>query len=186
MKKIILIAAAALFLSACSQQAQKKPHSTHTTSSPQARQSSKYPQADIHKKYPGLKLMTVPAEFRGTWYRSDPFANKARKLVITKHLVNGSVLYRKISQIKLDHNSLKQKKYAGDISLGRLSQKNGQNWLRVQDILGTVDLVYISGAFKGHKCLYLAYSSGDIHSAIFKNPQVALKYRKYDFSRVLN
>ena len=33
-------------------------------------------------------------------------------------------------------------------------------------------------------CLYLAYSSGDIHSAMFKDKKVALHYRKYDFSKV--
>ena len=142
---------------------------------------------DLKKKYRGLKLMTVPSEFRGTWYRSDAFSKKARKLIITNHLVNGSVLYKKVGKFKLDHNSTKQnKEYAGNISLGNYLQKNGQSWLRVTDILGTVDLVYITGNFKGHECLYLAYSSGDIHSAIFKDAKTAIKYRKYDFSKVNN
>jgi hypothetical protein len=54
------------------------------------------------------------------------------------------------------------------------------------DFLDTVDIIYITGTFKGHRCLYLAYSSGDIHSAIFKDQKAALKYRKYDFSKVTN
>lgn len=32
--------------------------------------------------------------------------------------------------------------------------------------------------------LYLAYSSSDIHSVMFKDKKVALHYRKYDFSKV--
>ncbi|WP_297815491.1 hypothetical protein [uncultured Lactobacillus sp.] len=85
----------------------------------------------------------------------------------------------------MDHNSEKQNKvYAGDISIGRIEQRNGTQWLRVRDVLGTVDFIYIPGNFQGHQCLFLAYSSGDIHSAIFKNAKTAIKYRKYDFSKV--
>lgn len=148
---------------------------------------AKSTKTNLKKKYRGLRLMTIPSEFRGTWYRSDTFSKKARKLIITNHLVNGFVLYKKVGKFKLDHNSTKQnKEYAGNISLGKYLQKNGQSWLRVTDILGPVDLVYITGNFKGHECLYLAYSSGDIHSAIFKDAKTAIKYRKYDFSKVNN
>ena len=55
-----------------------------------------------------------------------------------------------------------------------------------EDFLDTVDIIYITGTFKGNQCLYLAYSSGDIHSAMFKDKKAALKYRKYDFSKITN
>ena len=168
MKKLIPIILASLFLVGCSQQKPHLQNSSSPTSSKQVKKNASptAPKPDIHKKYPGLTLMTIPSQFRGTWYRSDPFSKNARKLVITDHLVNNSVLYKKTGKFKLDHNSAKQnKEYAGDISLGRVMQKNGQTWLRVRDILGSVDLIYITGNFKGHECLYLAYSSGDIHSA---------------------
>lgn len=187
MKKLIPIILASLFLVGCSNQKLQSHNSSSSTSSKQVKKNASptAPKPDIHKKYPGLTLMTIPSQFRGTWYRSDPFSKNARKLVITDHLVNNSVLYKKTGKFKLDHNSAKQnKEYAGDISLGRVMQKNGQTWLRVRDILGSVDLIYITGNFKGHECLYLAYSSGDIHSAIFKDAKTALKYRKYDFSKV--
>lgn len=191
MMKVLVIILASLSLAACSNQNTKsQSQSTVSSSKKVAKSEKKTPRAtevklDIHKKYAGLPLMTIPSEFRGTWYRSDAFSKKARKLVITKHLVNDSVLYQKTGKVKLDHNSAKQnKQYAGDISIARVEQKNGQSWLRVHDVLGTVDLIYITGQFKGHKCLYLAYSSGDIHSAIFTDKKTAIKYRKYDFSKI--
>lgn len=187
MKKIIIIILAALSLVACSnQKTEPKNQSSSSSSSKQVKKTEIKPdKPNIHKKYPGLTLMTIPSEFRGTWYRSNPFSKKARKLVITNHLVNNSVVYENTGNIKLDHNSEKQnKQYAGDISIGRVSQKNGQSRLHVHDILGTVDLTYITGTFKGHECLYLAYFSGDIHGAIFKDANTAIKYRKYDFSKM--
>lgn len=193
-KKIFVLLFSTLLLAACSNQNNDSQKQSRSSTKPKTHYQSKKKESqntsakpNLKKKYRGLKLMTVPAEFRGTWYRSDAFSKKARKLVITKHLINGSVLYKKVGKFKLNHNSTKQnKEYAGDISLGKYLHKNGQSWLRVTDILGTVDLVYITGNFKGHECLYLAYSSGDIHSAIFKDAKTALKYRKYDFSKVNN
>ena len=67
-----------------------------------------------------------------------------------------------------------------------LEDKNGSQWLRAPGFLDTVDIIYITGTFKGNQCLYLAYSSGDIHSAMFKDKKAALKYRKYDFSKITN
>ncbi|GAA3627941.1 hypothetical protein GCM10022297_03120 [Lactobacillus hamsteri] len=190
-KKISILIFSLFMFTACSNQNNTQKQAS-SSNKPKTHYQSKNSQIkstkpNLKKKYHGLKLMTVPSEFRGTWYRSDAFSKKARKLIITNHLVNESVLYKKVGKFKLDHNSTKQnKEYAGNISLGKYLQKNGQSWLRVTDILGPVDLVYITGNFKGHECLYLAYSSGDIHSAIFKDAKTAVKYRKYDFSKVNN
>ncbi|WP_251716630.1 lipoprotein [Lactobacillus agrestimuris] len=187
MKKVIPVILLALALTACSNQSNEKQSSGSSSNTYHVEKHTNHEseKPDIHKRYKGLKLMTIPSDFRGTWYRSDAFSKSARKLVITNHLVNDSVLYEKVGNFKLDHNSTEQnKEYAGDISLGQIQNKNGQTWLRVRDILGTVDLIYITGNFKGHECLYLAYSSGDIHSALFKDAKTAIKYRKYDFSKI--
>lgn len=141
---------------------------------------------NLKKKYPGFKLATVPSAFRGTWYRSDPLSKNARKLVINKHTIGESAVYRQVDKsIRLDHNSeQKNKIYAGSDSMIATEQHHRQSWLRVREFLTTVDIIYITGNFKGHPCLYLAYSSGDIHSALFKKQATAIKYRKYDFSKI--
>ena len=106
------------FLVGCSNQKPQSHNSSSSTSSKPVNKNiiPKAPKPNIHKKYPCLTLMTIPSQFCGTWYRSDPFSKKARKLVITNHLINDSVLYKKIDKFKLNHNSAKQnKEYAGDI-----------------------------------------------------------------------
>lgn len=118
MKKLIPIILASLLLVGCSQQKPQSHNSSSSTSSKPVNKNiiPKAPKPNIHKKYPCLTLMTIPSQFCGTWYRSDPFSKKARKLVITNHLINDSVLYKKIDKFKLNHNSAKQnKEYAGDI-----------------------------------------------------------------------
>ncbi|MDB6227351.1 hypothetical protein ODV20_09955, partial [Lactobacillus amylovorus] len=62
----------------------------------ETKSSSEAPHINIHKKYKGFKLATVPSQYRGTWYRGDPYSKKARKLVITEHTVNGDVTYQKV------------------------------------------------------------------------------------------
>lgn len=190
MKRVIFILLLSSLLAACSTNASStqdhpaQPKSTERSAKTVQVSRNSY-KPDIHKKYPGLKLMTIPESFRGTWYRSDAYSKKARKLVISKHIVNDEVMYEKIGNFKLDHNSEKQNKiYSGSIAIGSVSTINNQICLRTRDVLGTVDLIYIPGSFQGYPCLYLAYSSGDIHSAIFKDPQTAIKYRKYDFSKI--
>lgn len=99
-----------------------------------------------------------------------------------------SVVYQKTDpNLNLSHRSEKDNKtYAGDATMVSFEDKNGSQWLRARGFLDTVDIIYITGTFKGHRCLYLAYSSGDIHSAIFKDQKAAIKYRKYDFSKITN
>ena len=191
MKKAIILLIVTLSLTACSNQKTKQNDSSksHSTSSKvQTKKTQiKEKKPDISKKYPGLSLMTIPSEFHGSWYRSDEFSKKARKLVITKHLVNDSVVYQKTGNVKLDHNSEKQnKQYAGDISIGKVTTINGRPSLRIHDVLGSVDIIYMLGEFKGHQCLFLAYDFGDreIHGALFKDASLAIKYRKYNFSKI--
>ena len=143
---------------------------------------------DLNKKYPGFKLAMIPTVFQGTWYQTDRYSKTARKFIITKHTIMDSVVYQKTDpNLKLNHRSEKNNKvYAGDASMVSFEDKNGSKWLRARGFLDTVDLIYITGTFKGNQCLYLAYSSGDIHSAMFKDKKAALKYRKYDFSKITN
>ncbi|WP_297815489.1 hypothetical protein [uncultured Lactobacillus sp.] len=76
-------------LTACSTQKNDKNENTSSSAKePRTTVRIKKTTPDIQKKYPGLKLMTVPNQFRGTWYRSDEFSKKARKLVISEHLIN--------------------------------------------------------------------------------------------------
>lgn len=139
---------------------------------------------NLHKKYKGFKLTTVPTEYRGTWYRADPYSKKATKLVITSHTFNGYVTYQKTDpNLKLDHNSEKQnKEYAGNAIM--ISTENGI--LRERGFLDTVDMVYKLGQFKGKNCLFMSYgtNSNAINGAAFKDKNTALKYRRYDFSKV--
>ncbi|TSO26688.1 hypothetical protein [Lactobacillus sp. LL6] len=187
MKKAIVSIIAILGLTACSSQNNNSKNHTNSSKVQNKVTQIKEKKIDTSKKYPGLSLMTIPSEFRGNWYRSDEFSKSARKLVITKHLVNDSVVYQKTGNIKLDHNSEKQnKQYAGNISIGKVDTINGLSSLRIRDVLGSVDIIYMLGTFKGHQCLFLAYDFGDreIHGVLFKKADLAVKYRKYDFSKL--
>lgn len=186
---IILFLPLLVGLTACSNKSTRPATVNETTKSSShkiTKQKKMEFSPNLKKKYPGFKLTTIPTAFRGTWYRSDPLSKTARKLVINKHTIGDSVVYRQVDKsIRLDHNSEKKNKiYAGGDSMISTEQYNGQTWLRVREFLTTVDIIYITGNFKGHPCLYLAYSSGDIHSALFKDSNTALKYRKYDFSKI--
>lgn len=190
MKKVALILFSALLLTACSNTQNNQPKSSSskssiTTSKNTVKTSSK---PNLNKKYPGFKLATIPTVFQGTWYQTDRYSKTARKFIITKHTIMDSVVYQKTDPtLNLNHRSEKNNKvYAGDATMISLEDKNGSQWLRARGFLDTVDIIYITGTFKGNQCLYLAYSSGDIHSAMFKDKKAALKYRKYDFSKITN
>lgn len=190
MKKVALILFSTLLLTSCSntQNNQSKSSSSKssiTTSKTTTKTSSK---PNLNKKYPGFKLATIPTVFQGTWYQTDRYSKTARKFIITKHTIMDSVVYQKTDPtLNLNHRSEKNNKvYAGDATMISLEDKNGSQWLRARGFLDTVDIIYITGTFKGNQCLYLAYSSGDIHSAMFKDRKAALKYRKYDFSKITN
>ena len=105
---------------------------------------------NLKKKYPGSKLTSIPEQFRGTWYRSDPLSKSALKLIINKHTIGDSVVYRQVDKsIKLDHNSeQKNKTYSGGDSMIAIEQHQGQTWMRVREFLTTVDIIYITGQFK--------------------------------------
>ncbi|MGI1820279.1 hypothetical protein ACRPK1_08945 [Lactobacillus johnsonii] len=190
MKKVALILFSTLLLTACSntQNNQSKSSSSKssiTTSKTTTKTSSK---PNLNKKYPGFKLATIPTVFQGTWYQTDRYSKTARKFIITRHTIMDSVVYQKTDpNLNLNHRSEKNNKvYAGDASMVSFENKNGSQWLRARGFLDTVDIIYITGTFKGNQCLYLAYSSGDIHSAMFKDKKAALKYRQYDFSKITN
>ncbi len=190
MKKVALILFSTLLLTACSNTQNNQPKSSSskssiTTSKNTVKTSSK---PNLNKKYPGFKLATIPTVFQGTWYQTDRYSKAARKFIITQHTIMDSVVYQKTDpNLNLNHRSEKNNKvYAGDASMVSFEDKNGSQWLRTREFLDTVDIIYITGTFKGNKCLYLAYSSGDIHSAMFKDKKAALKYRKYDFSKITN
>ena len=190
MKKVALILFSTLLLTACSNTQNNQPKSSSskssiTTSKNTVKTSSK---PNLNKKYPGFKLATIPTVFQGTWYQTDRYSKTARKFIITKHTIMDSVVYQKTDPtLNLNHRSEKNNKvYAGDAIMISLEDKNGSQWLRARGFLDTVDIIYIPGTFKGNQCLYLAYSSGDIHSAMFKDKKAALKYRKYDFSKITN
>lgn len=189
MKKVALILLSTLLLTACSntsknnQSKSSNSVSSTTTSKTTTKTSSK---PNLNKKYPGFKLAMIPTVFQGTWYQTDRYSKTARKFIITKHTIMDSVVYQKTDP-NLNHRSEKNNKvYAGDASMVSFEDKNGSKWLRARGFLDTVDIIYITGTFKGNQCLYLAYSSGDIHSAMFKDKKAALKYRKYDFSKITN
>lgn len=189
MKKLALILLSTLLLTACSntsknnQPKSSSSKSSITTSKTTTKTSSK---PNLNKKYPGFKLAMIPTVFQGTWYQTDRYSKTARKFIITKHTIMDSVVYQKTDP-NLNHRSEKNNKvYAGDASMVSFEDKNGSKWLRARGFLDTVDIIYITGTFKGNQCLYLAYSSGDIHSAMFKDKKAALKYRKYDFSKITN
>lgn len=176
-------------LSACSNYSSRPATVNETVSSSATHKASKQAnefKPDLKKKYPGFKLTSIPEQFRGTWYRSDPLSKSARKLIINKHTIGDSAVYRQVDKsIKLDHNSeQKNKTYSGGDSMIAIEQHQGQTWMRVREFLTPVDIIYITGQFKGHPCLYLAYSSGDIHNALFKNKALAIKYKNYDFSKI--
>lgn len=190
MKKVALILFSTLLLTACSNtqnnQAESSSSKSSTTTSKNTVKTSSKP--NLNKKYPGFKLATIPTVFQGTWYQTDRYSKTARKFIITKHTIMDSVVYQKTDPtLNLNHRSEKNNKvYAGDATMISLEDKNGSQWLRARGFLDTVDIIYITGTFKGNQCLYLAYSSGDIHSAMFKDKKAALKYRKYDFSKITN
>lgn len=104
-KAIVLISVmAAALLTGCNKQTAKSNLSSQSSSSSkivrhETKSSSEAPRINIHKKYKGFKLTTVPSQYRGTWYRGDPYSKRARKLVITEHTVNGDVTYQKLIQI---------------------------------------------------------------------------------------
>ncbi|MGE9902105.1 hypothetical protein ACQRB9_03600 [Lactobacillus johnsonii] len=190
MKKVALILFSTLLLTACSNTQNNQPKSSSskssiTTSKNTVKTSSK---PNLNKKYPGFKLATIPTVFQGTWYQTDRYSKTARKFIITKHTIMDSVVYQKTDPtLNLNRRSEKNNKvYAGDATMISLEDKNGSQWLRARGFLDAVDIIYITGTFKGNQCLYLAYSSGDIHSAMFKDKKAALKYRKYDFSKITN
>ncbi len=151
-------------LSACSNRSSRPATVNETVSSSATHKASKQAnefKPNLKKKYPGFKLTSIPEQFRGTWYRSDPLSKS------------------------VDHNSeQKNKTYSGGDSMIAIEQHQGQTWMRVREFLTPVDIIYITGQFKGHPCLYLAYSSGDIHNALFKNKALAIKYKNYDFSKI--
>ena len=190
MKKVALILFSTLLLTACSNtqnnQAESSSSKSSTITSKNTVKTSSKP--NLNKKYPGFKLATIPTVFQGTWYQTDRYSKTARKFIITKHTIMDSVVYQKTDPtLNLNHRSEKNNKvYAGDATMISLEDKNGSQWLRARGFLDTVDIIYITGTFKGNQCLYLAYSSGDIHSAMFKDKKAALKYRKYDFSKITN
>lgn len=189
-KAIVLISVmAAALLTGCNKQTAKSNLSSQSSSSSkivrhETKSSSEAPRINIHKKYKGFKLATVPSQYRGTWYRGDPYSKKARKLVITEHTVNGNVTYQKVDpNLKLNRHSEKQnKKYSGNIVL---IDTQG-NSLKVRGFLDLVNLDYQPGQFKNHDCLFLSYGTDPsvINGAIFMDKNVALKYRKYDFTKV--
>ena len=190
MKKVALILFSTLLLTACSNtqnnQAESSSSKSSTITSKNTVKTSSKP--NLNKKYPGFKLATIPTVFQGTWYQTDRYSKTARKFIITRHTIMDSVVYQKTDpNLNLNHRSEKNNKvYAGDASMVSFEDKNGSQWLRARGFLDTVDIIYITGTFKGNQCLYLAYSSGDIHSAMFKDKKAALKYRKYDFSKITN
>lgn len=191
MKKVALLLLSTLLLTACSNtsknnQSKSSNSASSTTTSKTTTKTSSKP--NLNKKYPGFKLAMIPTVFQGTWYQTDRYSKTARKFIITKHTIMDSVVYQKIDpNLNLNHRSEKNNKvYAGDASMVSFEDKNGSQWLRARGFLDTVDIIYITGTFKGNQCLYLAYSFGDIHSAMFKDKKAALKYRKYDFSKITN
>ena len=192
MKKLILVLFSTLLLTACgnnsSNNNRTKYSSSKSSSITSKKSKSVTPKPNLDKKYPGFKLATIPEAFQGTWYQTDIYSKQARKFIINKHTIMNSVVYQKTDpNLNLNHRSEKDNKtYAGDATMISFEDKNGAQWLRARGFLDTVDIIYITGTFKGNTCLYLAYSSGDIHSAMFKDKKAALKYRKYDFSTVTN
>lgn len=180
---------AAALLTGCNKQTAKSNLSSQSSSSSkivrhETKSSSEAPRINIHKKYKGFKLATVPSQYRGTWYHGDPYSKRARKIVITEHTVNGDVTYQKVDpNLKLNRHSEKQnKKYSGNIVL---IDTQG-NSLKVRGFLDLANLDYQPGQFKNHDCLFLSYGTDPsvINGAIFMDKNVALKYRKYDFTKV--
>ncbi|EFJ70630.1 hypothetical protein HMPREF0514_11074 [Lactobacillus paragasseri JV-V03] len=192
MKKLVLVLFSTILLTACSNTSsnntENKSSSSKSSITTSKRSKTATPKPNLNKKYPGFKLATIPDNFQGTWYQTDIYSTQARKFIITKHTIMDSVVYQKTDpNLNLSHRSEKDNKtYAGNATMVSFEDKNGSQWLRARGFLDTADIIYITGTFKGHRCLYLAYSSGDIHSAIFKDRKAALKYRKYDFSQVTN
>lgn len=190
-KKFILanfILLIGMSLSACNHHSEE--HANSSSKSVQIRKSTssiskkKSFKIDLHKKYKGFKLTTVPEKFRGTWYRGNPYDKKATKLIITKHTINGAVTYRKVdANLRLDHNSEKQnKEYAGNA----IMISTTDNSLKERGFLDAVDMVYKVGNFKGHPCLFMSYGTNPkaVNGVVFRDKNTALKYRKYDFSKV--
>lgn len=179
-----------LLLTGCNQkkQANFQPASHQSTAIKSKKSASKDHKSlfkiNLHKKYKGFQLATVPTSFRGTWYRSNPYEKKTNKLIISQHIVNETVVYQQINpNLRLNHNSAKQnKEYAGDGGIITIAP----NQIKVRGFLDTVDLIYRLGNFKGQPCLYLSYGTNPkaVNGTVFKNKQAALRYRKYDLSKI--
>lgn len=139
---------------------------------------------NLHLKYKGFKLASTPIEYRGTWYRANPYDKKATKLVITNYTINGAATYHQVDpNLKLDRHSEKQnKEYAGNA----IAINVDNNLLKTRSFFDTVGLVYKTGQFKGHPCLFMSYGTNPkaINGAVFKDKGIALKYRKFDFSKL--
>lgn len=191
LNKIILISTILLMgisMSACGHHSEK--HSECSSTSVKVKHhSSSIPKdssikTDLHKKYKGFKSTTVPTEYRGTWYRGNPYDKKATKLVITEHTINGAITYRKIDpNLKLDRYSEKEnKEYAGNAVM----ISTDDNSLKERGFLDAADMVYKNGNFKGKTCLFMSYGTNPkaVNGVAFKDKSTALKYRKYDFSKV--
>ncbi|MBN6049551.1 hypothetical protein [Lactobacillus helveticus] len=131
---------------------------------------------NLHLKYKGFKLASTPIEYRGTWYRANHYDKKATKLVITNHTINGAATYHQVDpNLKLDRHSEKQnKEYAGNA----IAINVDNNLLKTRSFFDTVGLVYKTGQFKGHPCLFISYGTNPkaINGAVFKDKGIALKY----------
>lgn len=191
-KKVLLLSLLIpiLLLTGCNQKKQANPKlATHQSTTAKSKKSASKKhkntfKVNLHKKYKGFKLATVPASFQGTWYRSNPYDKKATKLIINQHIVNETVVYQQIDlNLRLNHNSAKQnKEYAGDGGI----ITTASNQIKVRVFLDTVDLIYTLGNFKGYSCLYLSYGTNPqtVNGIVFKDKRAALKYRKYDLSKI--
>lgn len=192
MKKITLISTTLLMgflLAGCTahhtEEHAESQHSTRSSKTHPSTTSKKFTnKIDLHKKYKGFKLATIPTQYRGTWYRANAYEKNATKLVITTHTVNGAAAYQQTDpNLKLNRHSEKQnKEYAGNAVV----VKNVNNSLKVRGFLDPVNLVYRPGQFKGQPCLFMSYGTNPkaTNGAVFKNKAAALKYRKFDFSKV--
>lgn len=161
MKKLVLVIFSTLLLTACSNTSsnnnENKSSSSKSSITTSKNSKTTTPKPNLTKKYPGFKLATIPDAFQGTWYQTDIYSKRARKFIITKHTIMESVVYQKTDpNLNLSHRSEKDNKtYAGDATMVSFEDKNGSQWLRARGFLDTVDIIYITGTFKGHRCLYI-------------------------------
>ncbi|MGK4035128.1 hypothetical protein AB0Y31_01095 [Lactobacillus crispatus] len=73
-------------LSACSNRSSRPATVSSSATHKASKQANEF-KPNLKKKYPGFKLTSIPEQFRGTWYRSDPLSKSARKLIINKHTI---------------------------------------------------------------------------------------------------